>query len=532
MRLDVLIAGGEGELQGDPDTAAALEITGLAYDSREVQPGSLFFCVRGFQSDGHDFAAQAVERGAVALVVERPLGLGVPEVVASARAAMGPAAVRFYGDPSAELRVVGVTGTNGKTTTAFLLKALLEASDGGAAGGGCGLLGTVKSVIGGVERPVARTTPEAIDLQADLRAMLDGGDRACAIEVSSHALELGRVEGIHFAAAIFTNLTQDHLDFHETMDDYFQAKRRLFDAHPGVSVVNIGDPYGRRLAAEIDGALTFAVEREERDGSATAAADYRATDLRCDFAGCRFILHTPVGERGVALPLAGRFNVANALGALAAAHALGGDLDVLIAALEQGVRVPGRFEAVDAGQDFAVLVDYAHTPDSLENVLGAARELTGVGGELTEAGEQSQGRVMCVFGAGGDRDRGKRPLMGEIAARLADVVVVTSDNPRSEDPGAIIAEILAGTARVARPEGAQPLEASADRREAISRAIAGARQGDVVVIAGKGHEQGQEFADGRKLPFDDVSVAREVLRARVGTGAGVPHNDARAGAGA
>jgi UDP-N-acetylmuramoyl-L-alanyl-D-glutamate--2,6-diaminopimelate ligase len=549
MRLDALIAAGEGELQGAPGAAAEVEITGLAYDSREVQPGSLFFCVKGFQSDGHDFAAQAVERGAAALVVERPLGLGVPEVVvSSARAAMGPAAVRFYGDPSEELRVVGVTGTNGKTTTAFLLKALLEASGGGSGGedsadrgsrgGGCGLLGTVKSVIGGVERPVARTTPEAIDLQADLRAMLDGGDRACAIEVSSHALELGRADGIHFAAAIFTNLTQDHLDFHATMEDYFQAKRRLFDAHPGVSVVNVGDPYGRRLAQEIDQAVTFAVERDkqgsdEPGGGGSEDADYRAMDLRCDVEGCRFVLHTPVGRREVMLPMPGRFNVANALGALAVVHALGADIDTLVEALERGVRVPGRFEAVDEGQDFAVLVDYAHTPDSLENVLRAARELTGTGGELTGTGAQSRGRVVCVFGAGGDRDRGKRPLMGEIGARGADVVVVTSDNPRSEDPEAIIAEILEGTARAARPEGAQPVEAIADRREAISRAIAGGGPGDVVVIAGKGHEQGQEFADGRKLPFDDVSVTRDVLRARVGAGASTHlHNDARAGAGA
>jgi len=520
MRLDELIA------VGDAGQGTAVEITSLAYDSREVRPGGLFFCVKGFKNDGHDFAAQAVRDGAVALVVERPLGLGVPEVVVSStRAAMGSLTARFYGDPTSELRVVGVTGTNGKTTTAFLVHVLLEAS-----GEQAGLLGTVKSVIGGVERPVTRTTPEAIDLQADLRAMLEGGDRACAMEVSSHALELGRAEGIHFAAAIFTNLTQDHLDFHETMEDYFQAKRRLFvpeagsrgmvrvdgrpfdflNRPPGVSVVNVGDSYGRRLSEEIDDVRTFAVGE--------ARADYRATDLRCDFGGCRFMLHTPAGVRSVALGMAGRFNVANALGALAAVHALGGELDVLVAALEQGVRVPGRMEAVDEGQDFAVLVDYAHTPDSLENVLGAARELTG-------PGEPGEGRVVCVFGAGGDRDRGKRSLMGEIGARLADVVVVTSDNPRSEDPGAIIAEILAGAARADRPEGVPPVESIPDRKEAIAHAIADAGQGDVVVIAGKGHEQGQEFENGRKLPFDDVSVAREVLRARIGVGA-------RAGAGA
>jgi UDP-N-acetylmuramoyl-L-alanyl-D-glutamate--2,6-diaminopimelate ligase len=484
MRLDEVVATGDRVVSGASGEAGAVEITGLAYDSRAVTPGSLFFCVTGFQRDGHDFAAQALAGGAAALVVERPLGLGVPEIlVPSARAAMGPAAVRFYGDPSAELRVVGVTGTNGKTTTAFLLQALLEASDSGS---GCGLLGTVKSVIGGVERTAERTTPEAIDLQADFRAMLDGGDRACAIEVSSHALQLGRADAVHFAAAIFTNLTQDHLDFHADMEDYFQAKRRLFEADPAVSVVNVGDPYGRRLAGELEGAVTFAIEEQ---------ADYRASDLRCDSQGCRFALHTPAGEREVALPMPGRFNVENALGALAAVHALGGDLDVLVEALERGVRVPGRFEAVAAGQDFAVLVDYAHTPDSLENVLGAVREI-------------AAGRVICVFGAGGDRDRGKRPLMGEIAARLADVVVVTSDNPRSEEPAAIVAEIVA-------PIAASAPHVELDRRTAIEWAIGRAEVDDVVVIAGKGHEQGQELANGVKLPFDDVTVAREILGARL-----------------
>jgi UDP-N-acetylmuramoyl-L-alanyl-D-glutamate--2,6-diaminopimelate ligase len=525
MRLAELIpaelaAGGSAE-------AAAVEVTSLAYDSRAVRPGALFFCVPGERSDGHDHAAQALAEGAVALVVERPLGLGVPEVrVASTRAAMGPVAARFHGDPSAQLQVVGVTGTNGKTTTAFLVRALLEAS-----GRPCGLLGTVTSVVGGEERPVQRTTPEAIDLQADLRAMLDGGERACAMEVSSHALALGRVAGTHFAAAVFTNLTQDHLDYHYTMEEYFQAKRLLFvpaasgagldgrdDASkpgallrradpPGVSVINLDDPYGRRLAAEVPGAVTFALERE---------ADYCAREVQLSESGCRLRLETPVGARAVALPLPGRFNVANALGALAAVHALAeagghrpsaGDLDTLVAALERGVRVPGRMEPVEEGQEFTVLVDYAHTPDSLENVLRAAREL-------------ARGRVVCVFGAGGDRDRGKRPLMGEAAARLADVVIVTSDNPRSEEPEAILTQILEGVAR-ARHLGALPATALADRTAAIHRAIDLARPGDVVVIAGKGHEQGQELADGR-IPFDDVSVARAALRARRARERGVP----------
>lgn len=492
MRLETLVEAARARLGqarllgGDGST----EITGLAYDSRSVGPGELFFCVSGFRSDGHEFAPMALERGAAALVVERELGLGVPELLfGSAREAMAPLASCFYGDPSHELRVVGVTGTNGKTTTAYLVRALLEAG-----GLQCGLLGTVKSVVGGQERAVQRTTPEAIDLQGDLRAMLSGGDRACAIEVSSHALELGRVDGVDFAVAIFTNLTQDHLDFHPTMEDYFLAKRRLFfDAEgkgPGVSVVNVGDEYGRRLAEELQDARTFALDRP---------ADYSAVGVRCAFDGARFTLRTPAGEREMMLPMPGRFNVANALGALAAAHALGGDLDVLVTALEAGVHVPGRFEPVDAGQDFAVLIDYAHTPDSLENVLAAAREL--VQGE----GGQDGGRVICVFGAGGDRDRGKRPLMGEIAARMADEVLVTSDNPRSEDPEVIIAEIMAGAVR------GPSVRTITDRRQAIAEAVADGQSGDVLVIAGKGHEQGQEFEGGRKAPFDDATVAREAL---------------------
>jgi UDP-N-acetylmuramoyl-L-alanyl-D-glutamate--2,6-diaminopimelate ligase len=446
----------------------------------------LFFCVSGFEHDGHEFAADALARGAVALIVERPLGLGVPEVlVDSARAAMAPVAARFYGDPTASLRVVGITGTNGKTTTAFLVRGLLE-----AAGERCALLGTVKSVIGGAERPVARTTPEAIDLQASFRAMLDAGDRACAMEVSSHALELQRAEAIHFAAAIFTNLTQDHLDFHPTMEDYYAAKHRLFELEPAVAVVGVDDDYGRRLASTAAGAVTFALE---------SPADYRARDVRLSPEGAEFVAVTPEGEEvELHSPLRGRFNVANALGALAAAHRLGVPLATIAAALPGAEPVPGRFQPVDEGQPFAVLVDYAHTPDSLENVLRAARSLT-------------DERLICVFGCGGDRDRGKRPQMGRIAAELADLVVVTSDNPRSESPQAIVEEIVAGALGV--PGARSNLETIVDRRAAITRAVELAAPGDVVVIAGKGHEQGQEFAGGRTLPFDDDAVAREALRA-------------------
>jgi UDP-N-acetylmuramoyl-L-alanyl-D-glutamate--2,6-diaminopimelate ligase len=495
MRFDELTDAEIPGVRAISATPDPVEVAGLTYDSRRVQTGTLFFCVAGYERDGHDFAAAAVAAGAAALVVERPLGLGVPEIlVESSRAAMGALAARFYGDPTDELRVVGITGTNGKTTTAHLVRALLEAG-----GERCGLLGTVESVIAGTRRAAVRTTPEAIDLQADFRAMLDGGERCCAMEVSSHALALRRTDAARFAAAVFTNISRDHLDFHETMEDYFQAKRLLFipaaaSTRPGVAVVNVDDPYGRRLAAELDEVVTFAID---------ADADYRAHDLRVALTGSRLQVRTPAGVRTLSLPLPGRFNVSNALAALAVTHALGVELDTLAAALERGVRVPGRVEPVDEGQGFAVLVDYAHTPDSLQNVLSTAHEV-------------APGRVICVFGAGGDRDRGKRPLMGEIGARLADVLLVTSDNPRSEDPEAIIAEILAGASAVARPPGAPPVAAEVDRRAAIERAVALAEQGDVLVIAGKGHEQGQELAGGVKVPFDDVTVAREALGARVG----------------
>jgi UDP-N-acetylmuramoyl-L-alanyl-D-glutamate--2,6-diaminopimelate ligase len=467
------------ELLGEgPDVA----VTGLAFDNRVVEPGTLFFCVPGFTRDGHDFAPDAVARGAVALVVQRPLGLGVPEVrVDDVRAAMARAAARFYGDPTASLPVIGVTGTNGKTTTAFLARALLEAS-----GRQTGLLGTVKSVVGGVERKLARTTPEAIDLQRTFRAMLDAGDVACAMEISSHALELRRADGIHVAAAIFTNLSQDHLDFHPSMEAYFQAKRRLFTSPlTRVRIANADDAYGRRLIDELPDTVTFAIDRD---------AKYRAVDVRFDGSGCDFRALTPDGEFSARVPLPGRFNVANALAAWAAVRALGAPVDP--ASLRAAATAPGRFQPIVAGQPFSVVVDYAHKPDALEQVLRAAREL-------------ASGRLIVVFGAGGDRDRGKRPLMGEIAARLADVALVTSDNPRSEAPEAIIDEIEAGIP--ARPRAV--VQRDADRRASIFRAVALAEPGDVVVIAGKGHEQGQELAGGRIEPFDDVAVARAAIEA-------------------
>ncbi len=479
VRLDELVAGaGDGRIVGDP----AVEVGKLAYDSRKVKPGTLFFCVPGEKVDGHDFARAAVEAGASGLVVERELDLDVAQVVVpDARAAMAPLAACFYGDPTAELKIVGITGTNGKTTTAFLLREVLE-----LAGMRCGLLGTVKQVVGGVEEEVERTTPEAIDLQGTFRRMLDGGDRACVMEVSSHALALHRCDAIAFDVALFTNLTQDHLDFHGDMEGYFQSKRRLFEMGPGTAIANVDDSYGQRLAEEFE-CLTFS--------AAGAEADLVARDVSLSVAGSSFT----VGETVVQTRLPGHFNVSNALAAFAAATALGVEPEAAASGLAQAAAPPGRFEPVDEGQRFTVLVDYAHTPDSLENVLRAARRL-------------DEGRVISVFGAGGDRDRGKRPLMGRAGAELSELAIVTSDNPRSEDPEAIVAEILAGIADRDR------VEAEVDRRAAIALALSRAEPGDTVVIAGKGHEQGQEFEGGRKVPFDDRDVAREELRKLLGEG--------------
>ena len=454
---------------------APVDVTDLAYDAREAGPGSLYFCIRGSRADGHDFAPEAVANGAVALVVQRPLELPVAQlVVEDARRAMPLAADEFFGRPTEQLEVAGVTGTNGKTTTAFLLYAILA-----AAGRRPGLLGTIESRVGGERRAAIRTTPEAIDLQRTFREMLDAGDRSAAVEATSHGSELGRLDCVRFRALVFTNLTQDHLDFHGTLERYFDAKRRLFTEARPPAAVNVGDEHGRRLAEELRGhneLLTFGLVDD---------AELRPEELELGPRGA----HLRAGGIELETRLRGRFNVENVLGAVAAARLLGIDDDAIAYGVRELRGVPGRFEAVDEGQPFAVLVDYAHTPDSLENVLRTARDL-------------AQNRVICVFGCGGDRDRGKRPLMGRIATELADLAIVTSDNPRSEDPEAIIAEILTGGADA---------EVEPDRREAIARAVGEADEGDVVVIAGKGHEQGQQFAD-RTIPFDDREVAREALR--------------------
>jgi UDP-N-acetylmuramoyl-L-alanyl-D-glutamate--2,6-diaminopimelate ligase len=460
-----------------PTRATTLQIDGvdvrdLAYDSRRVQDGTLFFCVPGAVADGHDHAAAAVAAGACALIVERELPLPVPQIVVdSCRAAMGPIAYVFFGRPSERLLVLGVTGTNGKTTTAYLQHAILA-----AAGHTAGLLGTIERRIGGVAEPAQRTTSEAIDLQRDLRRMLDAGDTACAMEVSSHALDQQRVAGVRFAAAAFTNLTQDHLDYHADMEAYFAAKALLFDGRCPTAA-NADDAYGRRLPADL------------RFGLATPGAEVRAEDVRYGAHGTAFRLRTPWGDAEVATRLVGRFNVENALAAVSSAGLAGVPLAAIVTGLEGVAGVPGRLEVVSGDRPFAVIVDYAHTADALENVLRALRPL-------------ATGRLIVVFGCGGDRDRGKRPTMARVACALADEVIITTDNPRSEDPLAIIAEVAAGA------DGRHAVEP--DRRRAIERAIAAAAPGDVVLIAGKGHEQGQDVA-GSITPFDDRVVACEVL---------------------
>jgi UDP-N-acetylmuramoyl-L-alanyl-D-glutamate--2,6-diaminopimelate ligase len=463
--------------------STGVEVRDLAYDTRRVEAGALFFCVPGARVDGHDLAPEAVERGAAALVVERPLDIPVPQVVvADAREAMALAADVFFGRPTGELEVAGVTGTNGKTTTTYLLHSILA-----AAGRRPGLVTTVETAVGRERRRAVRTTPEAIDLQRLFRAMLDAGNRSCAMEATSHGSELKRLLGVRFASLAFTNLTPEHLDFHGSMERYFQAKRRLFVEGGAPAAINVGDAYGRRLAEELraggrEPLLTFGADD----------ADLRAERVEMSADGTRL----RAGGLGVRTPLRGRFNVENVLAAVAVGRLLGVADEAIAAGVASVHGVPGRFEPVDEGQQFSVIVDYAHKPDALASVLRAAREL-------------ADGRVLCVFGCGGERDRDKRPLMGRIASQLADLAIVTSDNPRGEDPKSIIGEVLAGVAG--------DVDVEPDRRAAIERALEAAGPGDVVVIAGKGHEQGQEVA-GQLLPFDDRDVARDALR-RLGAAA-------------
>jgi UDP-N-acetylmuramoyl-L-alanyl-D-glutamate--2,6-diaminopimelate ligase len=472
----------ETEIRGD----AAVPVSGVAYRSSDVGPGSLFFCVPGSRRDGHDFADAAAAGGASAVMVERWIDLpgGPTQVrVPSVRAAMGPVAAAFYGRPADRLVLIGVTGTNGKTTTTYLLERVFE-----AAGMRAGVIGTTGMRMAGRPVPIERTTPEAPDLHHLLAEMVEDGIGAVAMEVSSHGLHQDRVGGARYDCAVFTNLSQDHLDYHGSLDEYFRAKSLLFT--PEMSdraAINHDSPEGRTLIRDDLPTLTYGIG---------PGADVRATDVRLRPDGVVF----RVGGLEVKSQLRGHFNVHNCLAALTAARQVGIDEEVAASGLAALPGVPGRLEPVDAGQPFQVLVDYAHTPDSVENVLRAARPLA------------AGGRLLVVLGCGGDRDRGKRPLMGEAATRLADLSVLTSDNPRSEDPDAIIAEIEPGARR-----GGGRYVIDPDRRAAIRLALEKARAGDVVVIAGKGHETGQEFAD-RTIPFDDRLVAREELEALQGDG--------------
>lgn len=487
MNLEKLLAASDVH---PPPGTSDIEVKSLCYDSRRATAGALFFALQGALADGAQFARDAVSAGAVAVVAESAIpGLSVPVAqVADARVAMADVAATFHGKPSEELRAVAVTGTNGKTTTAFLLKHLLD-----SAHLRCGLLGTIRYVIGDEAIPAARTTPESADVQELLARMVASSNRAVAMEVSSHALVQHRVRGIEWDAAIFTNLTQDHLDYHKTMDAYFDAKASLFETmyrqtgRRGKAIVNLDDRYG-----------TFLIERVPKDAKPItyglgARSDFRAIDARSDVHGTQFKLEAKGRQYLVRTPLIGRFNVYNSLAALAATSSMGLELRAMIQSLSDAPQVPGRLERVPARRNFSVYVDYAHTDDALTNVLSTLRELR-------------PNRLVVVFGCGGDRDRAKRPLMARSAAQHADYTIVTSDNPRSEDPGKIIADILPGM------RGA-PHETIVDRSDAIHHAVSLAGHGDIVLIAGKGHETYQEV-NGVRTPFDDVSVARNAIAAK------------------
>jgi UDP-N-acetylmuramoyl-L-alanyl-D-glutamate--2,6-diaminopimelate ligase len=475
---DLALALREREIRGD----ASSRVTDVIHRSGDAGSGSLFFCVRGSNTDGHLFAGDAIVRGATALVVERWLDVPVAQVrVPSVREAMGPMSAEFFGRPADRMTTVGVTGTNGKTTTTYLLEAIFR-----GAGMVPGVIGTTGVRVNGNPVPFPRTTPEATDLHRLLADMETSGVRAVAMEVSSHGLHQHRVDGLRFACAVFTNLSQDHLDYHSSMEEYFEAKARLFTpAMAERAVLNADSPEGSRLRRPDLPFITFGLE---------AGADVRGTDVRTAVDGVAF----RVGGVEIRSSLRGLFNVENCLAAVAVARSLGIPDELAAQGIAEVRVVPGRVETVEAGQAFLVMVDYAHTPDGLENVLRAARLL-------------ASGRLIVVFGCGGDRDHLKRPLMGRVATACADLTVITSDNPRGEDPLAIIGEVDPGAR-----EGGGEYVVEADRRSAIRLAVTRAGVGDVVVIAGKGHETGQEFAD-RTTPFDDREVAREELRALGGS---------------
>jgi len=485
MQLKTLLAATPvREIIGPADRA----VESIAYDSRRVQRNGLFVALRGKKSDGHDFIGQAIEKGAAVIVAERAgkHSRATCVVVENTRSAMADLAARFYNFPARKLKLAAVTGTNGKTTTTFLIKHICE-----KAGMRCGLLGTVRYEIGERVLPAARTTPESLDLQELLSQIGNAGCRGAAMEVSSHALAQERTRGIEWDVAVFTNLTQDHLDYHGTMENYFEAKAKLFEQLPQqqkkkkpIAIINVDDRYGRQLLARMDkkvSLVTFGMG---------ARADFRASNYRMEFAGTSYQLDARGKSYLVRVPLIGRFNVANSLAALAAANALGIGLREAVLSLAKSPQVPGRLEIVPAKRQFQVFVDYAHTPDALLNVLKTLREL-------------SPRRVIVVFGCGGNRDREKRPFMGQVVDQNADYAIITSDNPRKEDPDKIIADVEQGFR-------GNHFEKITDRAQAISRAIEIAQSRDIVLIAGKGHENYQEFAD-HTVPFEDIQVARRAI---------------------
>jgi UDP-N-acetylmuramoyl-L-alanyl-D-glutamate--2,6-diaminopimelate ligase len=491
MTFQSLLDGAEVLSQsGSPD------VSSVEYDSRRVKPGSVFVAMHGESSDGNRFIDQAIRAGAVAVVTdsanEKPREGVAWAVVPHGRRALARVSANFYKRPAERIAVIGITGTNGKSTTAFLIESILTAAQRKSA-----LIGTIEYHVAGKVLPAPHTTPEALDLARILNAALGDGASDAVMEVSSHALAQERVFGVPFDVAVFTNLTRDHLDYHKTMDEYFAAKRVLFEGcgtdAPRVAVTNLDDEYGAKLAEfsrkRSAIVLTYGWER----------GDFRAENVDITPRGTRFDMVTPQGKIAIFSPLIGRVNVYNILAAAAATHARGCDTKAIAGGVDALTHVPGRFQRVDCGQPFTVVVDYAHTDDALRNLTALAREF------VSRAG--AAGRVVTVFGCGGDRDRAKRPLMGEAAGRGSDFVVLTSDNPRSEDPRAIINDALVGLQKTGVKYSVE-----VDRRKAIALAIGEARPGDIVLLAGKGHEKVQVTRDG-SLPFDDVEVAREALQA-------------------
>jgi len=509
VKLSDLLQGTEASI---PRLAQGLEIRQIACDSRKVEPRALFFALHGAKADGNEFIRDAVSRGAAAIASEEPAPAAIPSSVAwiqvrEARKALAVTAANFFGHPAAALQLVAVTGTNGKTTTTSLVDAIVKAS-----GAKTGLFGTIAYHTPLGEYPAPNTTPESVDLQGFLAEIRDAGGRFGVLEASSHSLAMDRLWGCHFTAAVFTNLTREHMDYHKTFEDYFAAKKKLFEGNgagaPDVAVINTDDEYGKRLTGVAKKTVTYGLEN---------GADITTKKFQLTFSGLTFVAQTPNGKVQVASPLVGRINVYNILAAIGAAQALGFSAEIIEAGIHSLESVSGRFQRIDLGQPYFVVVDYAHTDDALENLIRTARELN------------PKGRIITLFGCGGGKDRTKRPVMGEVTGRLSDLTILSSDNPRTEDPLKIISDIIVGLQKTSGKYLIEP-----DREKAIGVAMDEARAGDIVLLAGKGHENYQILAD-RTLEFDDREVARGALRergyseARTEIGNGAPKNGAKFG---